>query len=75
MIEAFRENGLNTLSLSDELSLSKVEAILSSIFYQLNKRLPSSHQINIDQALVATSNFMQIAYDEYEFLPYSVWTV
>lgn len=64
MIEAFRENGLNTLSLSDELSLSKVEAILSSIFYQLNKRLPSSHQINIDQALVATSNFMQIAYDD-----------
>ncbi|XP_071835541.1 dystrobrevin beta-like isoform X2 [Apostichopus japonicus] len=63
MIEAFRENGLNTLSLSDELNLSKVETILSSIFYQLNKRLPCTHQINIDQALVATSNFLQIAYD------------
>lgn len=64
MIEAFRENGLNTLSLSDELSLTRVDAILSSVFYQLNKRLPSTHQINIDQALMATSNFLQLAYDD-----------
>ncbi|XP_030839337.1 dystrobrevin beta isoform X2 [Strongylocentrotus purpuratus] len=64
MIEAFRENGLNTMSLSDELSMSRVETILSSIYYQLNKRLPAVHQINVDQFLSLLCNFLQTAYDD-----------
>ncbi|XP_071478082.1 dystrobrevin beta-like [Diadema antillarum] len=64
MIEAFRENGLNTMSLADELSMSRVETILSSIYYQLNKRLPALHQINVDQFLSLLCNFLQMAYDD-----------
>ena len=64
MIEAFRENGLNTLSAVDELSVSRVETVLTSIYYQLNKRLPSTHQINVDQSITLLSNFIQMAFDE-----------
>ncbi|XP_071808063.1 dystrobrevin beta-like isoform X1 [Asterias amurensis] len=64
MIEAFRENGLNTLSAVDELSVNRVETILTSIYYQLNKRLPSTHQINVDQSITLLSNFIQMAYDD-----------
>ena len=64
MIEAFRENGLNTLSAVDELSVNRVETILTSIYYQLNKRLPSTHQINVDQSITLLSNFIQMAFDE-----------
>ena len=64
MIEAFRENGLNTLSQVDELTVGRIEGILSSIYYQLNKRLPASHQINVDQSVTLLSNFIQMGYDE-----------
>ncbi|XP_038057535.1 dystrobrevin beta-like isoform X5 [Patiria miniata] len=64
MIEAFRENGLNTLSAVDELSVNRVETILTSIYYQLNKRLPSTHQINVDQSITLLSNFIQMAFDD-----------
>ncbi|KAL0620728.1 LINE-1 retrotransposable element ORF1 protein [Plecturocebus cupreus] len=46
MIEAFRDNGLNTLDHATEISVSRLETVISSIYYQLNKRLPSTHQIN-----------------------------
>nr|XP_033794140.1 dystrobrevin beta isoform X1 [Geotrypetes seraphini]XP_033794141.1 dystrobrevin beta isoform X1 [Geotrypetes seraphini]XP_033794142.1 dystrobrevin beta isoform X1 [Geotrypetes seraphini]XP_033794144.1 dystrobrevin beta isoform X1 [Geotrypetes seraphini] len=63
MIEAFRDNGLNTLDHSTEISVSRLETIISSIYYQLNKRLPSTHQISVDQSISLLLNFMIAAYD------------
>ncbi|KAJ3612738.1 hypothetical protein NHX12_018996 [Muraenolepis orangiensis] len=63
MIEAFRDNGLNTLDHSAEINVSRLETILSSIYYQLNKRLPTTHQINVEQSIGLLLNFMVAMYD------------
>uniref|UniRef100_A0A665WYH2 Dystrobrevin n=1 Tax=Echeneis naucrates TaxID=173247 RepID=A0A665WYH2_ECHNA len=63
VIEAFRENGLNTMDLNAELSVARLEMVLSTIFYQLNKRMPTTHQINVDQSISLLLNFLLAAYD------------
>ncbi|XP_021109234.1 dystrobrevin beta isoform X4 [Heterocephalus glaber] len=63
MIEAFRDNGLNTLDHTTEISVSRLETVISSIYYQLNKRLPSTHQISVEQSISLLLNFMIAAYD------------
>lgn len=70
MIEAFRDNGLNTLDHSTEMSVSRLETVISSIYYQLNKRLPSTHQISVDQSISLLLNFMVAAYDR--LVPYTL---
>ncbi|XP_018599288.1 dystrobrevin, beta a isoform X4 [Scleropages formosus] len=63
MIEAFRDNGLNTLDHNTEINVSRLETIISSIYYQLNKRLPTTHQISVEQSISLLLNFMVAAYD------------
>ncbi|XP_040910936.1 dystrobrevin alpha isoform X3 [Toxotes jaculatrix] len=63
VIEAFRENGLNTMDLNAELSVARLEVVLSTIFYQLNKRMPTTHQINVEQSISLLLNFLLAAYD------------
>ncbi|KAK2855366.1 hypothetical protein Q7C36_007235 [Tachysurus vachellii] len=63
IIEAFRENGLNTMDLNTEFSVARLEAILSTIFFQLNKRMPTTHQINSEQSVLLLLNFLLAAYD------------
>ncbi|KAI4904327.1 hypothetical protein NFI96_023700 [Prochilodus magdalenae] len=63
MIEAFRDNGLNTLDHNTELSVSRLETIVSSVYYQLNKRLPTTHQINVQQSISLLLNFLVAAHD------------
>ena len=63
MIEAFRDSGLNTLDHNTEINVSRLETILSSIYYQLNKRLPTVHQINVEQSISLLLNFMVATYD------------
>uniref|UniRef100_A0AAY4DS31 Dystrobrevin n=1 Tax=Denticeps clupeoides TaxID=299321 RepID=A0AAY4DS31_9TELE len=63
IIEAFRENGLNTMDLNTEFSVARLEAILSTVFCQLNKRMPTTHQISVDQSISLLLNFLLAAYD------------
>ncbi|XP_066036288.1 dystrobrevin beta isoform X2 [Chamaea fasciata] len=63
MIEAFRDNGLNTLDHGTEINVSRLETIISSVYYQLNKRLPSTHQISVEQSISLLLNFILAAYD------------
>ncbi|XP_062857882.1 dystrobrevin, beta a isoform X2 [Trichomycterus rosablanca] len=63
MIEAFRDNGLNTLDHSTELSPSRLETIVSSIYYQLNKRLPTTYQIDVKQSISLLLNFLVAAHE------------
>uniref|UniRef100_A0A8C1W3H6 Dystrobrevin n=1 Tax=Cyprinus carpio TaxID=7962 RepID=A0A8C1W3H6_CYPCA len=63
IIEVFRENRLNSMDLNTEFSVSHLQAILSTIYYQLNKRLPTTHQINVDQSISYLLNFLLAAYD------------
>ncbi|XP_034039988.1 dystrobrevin alpha isoform X7 [Thalassophryne amazonica] len=63
VIEAFRENGLNSMDLTAELTVSRLEVVLSTIFYQLNKRMPTTHQINVEHSISLLLNFLLAAYD------------
>lgn len=63
VIEALRENSLNNLDPSIELNVARLEAVLSTIFYQLNKRMPTTHQINVEQSISLLLNFLLAAYD------------
>ncbi|XP_029308737.1 dystrobrevin alpha isoform X3 [Cottoperca gobio] len=63
IIEAFRENGINNMDLSAELSVARLEVVLSTIFYQLNKRMPTTHQINVEQSVSLLLNFLLASYD------------
>uniref|UniRef100_A0A3P8VLZ6 Dystrobrevin n=1 Tax=Cynoglossus semilaevis TaxID=244447 RepID=A0A3P8VLZ6_CYNSE len=75
VIEAFRENGLNTMDLNTELSVARLEMVVSTIFYQLNKRMPTTHQINIDQSISLLLNFLLAAYDPDSLGKISVFVV
>ncbi|XP_031721134.1 dystrobrevin alpha isoform X6 [Anarrhichthys ocellatus] len=63
VIEAFRENGINTMDLSEDLSVARLKVVLSTIFYQLNKRMPTTHQITVEQSISLLLNFLLASYD------------
>uniref|UniRef100_A0A8C1VH17 Dystrobrevin n=1 Tax=Cyprinus carpio TaxID=7962 RepID=A0A8C1VH17_CYPCA len=63
MIEAFRDNGLNTLDVCTEISVARLETIITCIYQQLNKRLPTTHQINVQHNTSLLLNFMLAAHD------------
>ncbi|XP_025026656.1 dystrobrevin alpha isoform X8 [Python bivittatus] len=63
VIEALRENSLNNLDPNIELNVARLEAVLSTIFYQLNKRMPTTHQINVEQSISLLLNFLLAAFD------------
>lgn len=63
VIEALRENALNNLDPNIELNVARLEAVLSTMFYQLNKRMPSTHQIHVEQSISLLLNFLLAAFD------------
>ena len=63
IIEAFRENGLNTLDPHTEVNMSRLETLLVSIYSQLNKRLPGTQQISIDSSIGSLLTWLSGAYD------------
>ncbi|XP_029777282.1 dystrobrevin alpha isoform X14 [Suricata suricatta] len=63
VIEALRENALNNLDPNIELSVARLEAVLSTMFYQLNKRMPTTHQIQVEQSISLLLNFLLAAFD------------
>lgn len=62
VIEAFRENGLNTLEPSSTLGVSRLETLLSSLFHALNKRVPVSQQSKVDATTALLMNWLLVAY-------------
>ncbi|KAE9554082.1 hypothetical protein FO519_002724 [Halicephalobus sp. NKZ332] len=69
MIESFRENGLNAMSPSAHLKISRLELLLTSVFHSLNKRLPTAQHIDTDKSISTLLSFLLGAYDRQdEFL-------
>ncbi|XP_061192015.1 dystrobrevin beta-like isoform X1 [Saccostrea echinata] len=75
IIESFRENGLNSLEPDSELNSSRVEAIISSLFCNLNKRLPSTQQVNADQCVNMLLHWIISAYDREGYGRMSVFSL
>lgn len=51
------------MDLNAELTVARLEVVLSTIFYQLNKRMPTTHQIHVEQSISLLLNFLLAAYD------------
>ncbi|KHJ45867.1 EF hand [Trichuris suis] len=63
VIESFRENGLNALEYKTEVKASRIELLLSTIYHNLNKRLPVSQQIDSNLTIRLLNSFLVAAYD------------
>ncbi|KAG8175690.1 hypothetical protein JTE90_011577 [Oedothorax gibbosus] len=66
IIEAFRENGLNALDSRLELTVPRLETLVHAIYYQLNKRMPLSQQIDVEHSSAVIVNWLLATYDPEE---------
>lgn len=64
VIEAFRENGLNTLEPAAEVSVARLETLISSLYCSLNKRLPSNQQVVVESKAGLLLNWLLTAYTQ-----------
>ena len=62
MIEAFRENGLNTLEPGTLVNRARLETLLSSLYSNLNKRLPPGQNIDIEKTSGLLSTWLVFTY-------------
>ncbi|XP_059212183.1 dystrobrevin beta-like [Centropristis striata] len=63
VIEAVRDAGLNAVELNAGISVTRLENLLSSLFNQLSKRLPTTHTINPRQSAALLAEFILAAVD------------
>ncbi|XP_050693367.1 dystrobrevin beta-like isoform X3 [Eriocheir sinensis] len=63
IIEAFRENGLNTLEPHTEVKVSRLETLISTLYHSLNKRLPVGQHVVIESSTSVLLNWLLSAYD------------
>ncbi|XP_047243205.1 dystrobrevin, beta a isoform X3 [Girardinichthys multiradiatus] len=63
VIEAVRDAGLNAVELNAGISVTRLENLVSSLFNQLSKRLPTTHIINPQDSTVLLVEFILAAID------------
>ncbi|XP_042246428.1 dystrobrevin beta-like isoform X4 [Thunnus albacares] len=61
VIEAVRDAGLNAVELNAGISVTRLENLVSSLFNQLSKRLPTTHTINPRESTVLLVEFILAA--------------
>jgi len=62
-IESFRENGLNAMPMGAQLKISRLELLLTSMFHNLNKRLPTTQHIDTHKSIAMLLGFLLSAHD------------
>ncbi|UYV65360.1 DTNA [Cordylochernes scorpioides] len=63
LIEAFRESGLTTTDPRQEINSARLESLVGSIYFQLNKRVPAGQQIDVEWNTSLLVNWLLSAYD------------
>ncbi|XP_067337214.1 dystrobrevin beta-like isoform X2 [Channa argus] len=63
VIEAVRDAGLNAVELNAIISVTRLENLVSSLFNQLSKRLPTTHTINPRESTILLVEFILAAID------------
>ncbi|XP_077366672.1 dystrobrevin beta-like isoform X4 [Festucalex cinctus] len=61
VIEAVRDAGLNAVDLNAGISVTRLENLVSSLFHQLSKRLPTTHPIKPRESTVLFVDFILAA--------------
>lgn len=68
VIESIREHGLNAMDPYAILTVPKVESVVTSLYVNLNKRLPPGQQVDVTSCARYLLSWMLIAYDKYVLL-------
>ncbi|KAF2368470.1 EF-hand domain type 2 [Trinorchestia longiramus] len=63
IIEAFRENALNTLDPYTDVKVSRLETLISTLYHSLNKRLAVESRISVAASTAILLNWLLAAYD------------
>ncbi|XP_035535200.1 dystrobrevin beta-like isoform X2 [Morone saxatilis] len=63
VIEAVRDAGLNAVELNAGISVTRLENLVSSLFNQLSKRLPTTHTVNPRESTALLVEFLLAAVD------------
>lgn len=63
VIESVRDAGLNAVELNAGISVTRLENLVSSLFNQLSKRLPTTHTINPRESTALLVEFLLAAAD------------
>ncbi|CAG7731838.1 unnamed protein product [Allacma fusca] len=63
VIEAIREHGLNAMDPYAILTVPKIESVVTSLYVNLNKRLPFGQQVDVTSCARYLLSWMLIAYD------------
>uniref|UniRef100_A0A8C4DB09 Dystrobrevin, beta a n=1 Tax=Dicentrarchus labrax TaxID=13489 RepID=A0A8C4DB09_DICLA len=63
VIEAVRDAGLNAVELNAGISVTRLENLVSSLFNQLSKRLPTTHTVNPRESTALLVEFLLAAID------------
>lgn len=61
VIEAVRDAGLNAVELNAGITVTRLENLVSSLFNQLSKRMPTTHTINARECTVLLVGFLLAA--------------
>lgn len=64
VIEGIRENGLNALDPYSIITVPKLESVVTSLYVNLNKRLPLSQQVDVFNCARYLLSWLLIAYDK-----------
>lgn len=75
IIEAFRENGLNTLDHHIQVGVTRLEALISGIYCQLNKRLPTTQQVDVNSCTRRLLSWLLFLYDATETCCLKVFSI
>lgn len=75
MIEAFRENGLNTLEPGTMVNRARMETVLNSLYSNLNKRLPPGQHLDIEKTSNVLSTWLLFTYCQDESSKVRVFSI
>lgn len=77
VIEVFREAGWNSPEVTNsDISVAGLRSVLTSLYAQLNKRLPSTSTVDTDHCLTLLSAWLTMAYDQWVLWhPSTIYTI
>lgn len=75
IIESFRENALNAVPIDIQVKISRLELLLTTVFHNLNKRLPNAQHIDTDKSISLLLSFLVGAYDRQQSGRLTVFSV
>jgi hypothetical protein len=63
LIEAFRENGLNSVEPDTPMTISRLETLCVTLYIHMNKRVPIGQQLHVEPAALYLVKWIMSVYN------------